>query len=58
MSIKTDPKIVQEVKLISILASGEAFTAAELAEKLDTSTTSVYRYLECLKLGCIPGYGA
>ena len=43
MTDKPDPKIAQMVKLISILASGEAFTAAELAEKLETSTTSIYR---------------
>ena len=54
MSSKTDPKIVQEVKLISILAPGGAFTAAELAEQLGTSTTSVYRYIECLNQGGLP----
>ena len=50
----TDPKIAHMVKLISILAPGEGFTAAELAEKLQTSTSSVYRYLECLKMGGLP----
>jgi predicted DNA-binding transcriptional regulator YafY len=51
MTSKTDPKIAQEVKLISILAPGEAYTAAELAEMLGTTTTSIYRYLKCLKQG-------
>ena len=50
----TDQKIAQIVKLISILAPGEAFTAAELAEQLSTTTTCIYRYIECLKMGGLP----
>ena len=54
MTDKTDPKIAQMVKLISILAPGEGFTAAELAEQLGVSTTSIYRYLDNLKKGGLP----
>ena len=54
MPDKTDPKIVQQVKLISILAPGNGFTAAELAEQLGVSTTSIYRYLDNLKKGGLP----
>ena len=38
----------------SILAPGNGFTAAELAEQLGVSTTSIYRYLDNLKKGGLP----
>ena len=54
MAIKNESCIVKEVQLISILAPGNAFTAEELAQMLEVSTTSVYRYLFYLKEGGLP----
>ena len=44
-----NPKIVKELNLIQILASGNAYTVKELSELLDASPSSVYRYLDDLR---------
>ena len=38
----------------NILAHGDAFTAADLAEQIGVSKTTIYRYLDDLKLGGLP----
>lgn len=49
MDNNDNPKIIKELNLIQILASGNAYSVKELSELLDASPSSVYRYLDDLR---------
>ena len=49
MDNNDNPKIIKELNLIQIMASGNAYSVKELSELLDASPSSVYRYLDDLR---------
>ena len=43
------PKIERVLRLLSLMAGNMDYTLEDLAERLETSTRSIYRYLDTFK---------